>query len=206
LVICFFVLSASALDVKPPYKVCSTAIAHLKIFDVETNVWPPVSGQTLEVNMTGSVDENVSSGTYEIDVSLDGISVPPITGDISAFKPVPWDQGNISMSFPQDIPGGILPGTTCSLKISAVDQNKDQLFCVSMSFTFGSRTDADGGDMHIMPVSINRPKTHFPVIHSPKNIKSDQMTHVVQRLRQSIAPAAPVPTPSPAPAMHKHHE
>jgi len=190
------------VEVKPPYKVCSTAVAHLKIFDVETNVWPPVSGQTLEVNMTGSVDETVTSGIYEIDVALDGISIPPINGDISAFKPVPWDQGNITMSFPQDIPGGILSGTTCSLKISAVDQNKQQLFCVEMSFTFGSSSD----EMHIMPVSINRPKTHFPVIHSPKNVRTELMKTVMQRLRPNSPSQAPLPPTPPAPTMHKHHE
>jgi len=160
--------------VVPPYKVCSTAKAHLKIYTVETNVWPPVSGETLLVNMTGEIDETVTAGTYTIDVTLDGIPLPSIGGDIDQFKPLPLPDGNLSMSFSQDIPSGILQGTTCSLQISAVDQNNDQLFCITMSFTFGEMMENE------QPIRISRPSMHFPVKKIPKPIT----TNVVSRLAE----------------------
>jgi len=155
LIVCLSFFS-SVVSVKPPYKVCSTAKAHVKIDDIEVNEWPPVSGGTLEVNMTGSVDENVTSGEYTIDVTLDGIPLPAIQGDIGSFKPLPWDAGSLTMSFNQDIPGGILKGTTCTVQISAVDQNNQQLFCVTMSFVFNE-------------IYTSRPAIHFPVKKIPNS-------------------------------------
>jgi len=217
-VVCLFSLSVASVGVVPPYRTCSSATAHLKIDTVEVNEWPPVSGDTLEVNMIGSVDETVTAGTYAIDVTLDGIAIPPITGNIDTFKPLPWDQGAITMSFPQDIPGGILSGTTCKLQISAVDQQKEQLFCITMSFTFQNAER-----------TIAKPtyKTHFPVIHTPHDKKTSLVKSVFQRLFENIPndesssnPSInPAPTPvvnTPAeipetpvantPRIHTHHQ
>jgi len=175
LVACAFFLNVSA--VTPPYKICSTATAHLKIYTVDVDPWPPVSGQPLYVNMTGAVDEDVSSGNYAIDVKLDGVPLPAITGDIDHFKPLPWNKGNISMSFEQDIPGGILKGTTCSLQISAVEQNNQQLFCIDLSFVFQQSVSS----------------LHFPVIKSPKG---STQPSVLQRLVTKLH----------MPNEHRHHQ
>jgi len=144
LVVFFVLISCVSALVPFPYTFCSSPGPHVKILTIEGNVWPPVSGQTLSVEMTGILNKNISSGDYSVDVSLDGIHVTTLTGDINEFKPLPWIQGNMTMNFNQDIPGGILPGTTCSLRVSAVDQDNTQLFCITLSFTFKAADISQG--------------------------------------------------------------
>jgi len=138
LLLLLVVLSSLVSAVPVPYGLCSSAGAHIRIQTVEANTWPPVSGETLYVNVTGTLNKNVSDGEYTINVALDGIPIPPITGDIDEFKPTPWYSGPLVLQFSQDIPSGILKGTTCTMEISAVDQDNTQLFCIKLAFTFGS--------------------------------------------------------------------
>jgi len=163
-VLLLVLLSCLVSAVPVPYGLCSSAGAHIRIISVQSDVWPPVSGQTLHVNMTGTVNKNITSGEYTINVALDGIPVPPITGDIDNFKPLPWMAGPLNMIFPQDIPSGIPKGTTCTIEISAVDQDKTQLFCIKLSFTFeATRQKTIAPELTQQPPSMDGPR------HTPRN-------------------------------------
>jgi len=120
-------------DVPVPYDLCSSSTAHLKINSVTDNEWPPVKGDTLNITVSGVVDEDVTSGEYTIAIKLDGFPLPDINGDIADFHPLPWSKGPLQFSFPEAIPSSA-PGGTYNIEISAVDQNKAQLFCVSINF------------------------------------------------------------------------
>jgi len=137
-VLLLVLLSSLVYAIPVPYGLCSGAGAHIRIISVQSGVWPPVSGQTLYLNMTGTLNKNISDGEYTINVAVDGIPIAAITGDIDKFRPLPWATGPLNMSFSQDIPGGIPKGTTCTIELSAVDQDKTQLFCIKLSFTFQS--------------------------------------------------------------------
>jgi len=151
LVFCGFVAA-----VPVPYDLCSSSQAHIVISSITSNEWPPVKGDTLNLTVSGTVDEDVTSGTYSINIKLDGFPLPAITGNIDEFHPLPWTKGPLTFSFPEPIPDGA-PGGTYNLQVSAVDQNKGQLFCVSLNFKLPlattTATDAAGhhSRTHLLP-------------------------------------------------------
>lgn len=133
LISAYLLVSVSSTVV--PYALCSVKGAHVQIFNVDSDNWPPKAGETLNISVNATVlDETVTSGVYTIDILLDGFPLPPITGDISTFHVLPWNKGPLIFNFEQDVPSGAPPGIY-KIQISAVDQNNQQLFCLAIQFT-----------------------------------------------------------------------
>jgi len=173
------------LGVPVPYALCSIPSAHLKISSVSSNEWPPKKGDTLNITVTGVVDETVTSGQYSINIKIDGFPLPAITGDISTFHPLPWAKGPLQFSFLEDIPGDA-PSGSYALQISAVDQSNQQLFCVDLAFKLIEAVEE-------APITPTTGITRHGVRHQPK---PDTLDSTVSPLTSPLPP--PLPTSKPA--------
>jgi len=175
-------------DVPIPYDLCSSPTAHLKINSVTDNEWPPVKGDTLNITVSGVVDEDVTSGEYTIAIKLDGFPLPDINGDIADFHPLPWMTGPLTFSFPEPIPSSA-PGGTYNIQISAVDQNKSQLFCVSINFKLS--LSSENGLNEAVTMIQNRLNHHrqnqVPLTDHPVPIPSSQLGGQANPVRPKIA-------------------
>lgn len=128
-------ISPPTLAVDVPYKTCGNG--HLTPSTVESNVWPPVKGQDLVLNATGTLDEDVTDGKYTINVKVDGFPLPAITGSISQFKPLPWQKGPFNFTYTQSVPSEA-PSGSYSLQLVAKDQLSSSITCVALSFTLSN--------------------------------------------------------------------
>ena len=144
---------ASAVDV--PFKWCGSSSDDATISSIVSNEFPPIKGDTLSLNVTGNLSKEVTSGTYAIGVTVGGISLPELTGDISAFLPLPWPTGPLNFTYAQTIPD-IAPSGNYVVKISAVDQDGVQIFCISIAFALKARGEVgeytlmDGGQQRLL--------------------------------------------------------
>jgi len=123
-----------------PFKSCASASADANISSITADVWPPQKGADLDLNVTGTNSKNITSGTYTIEIKVSGIPLPPITGSIADFRPLPWPIGHLAFGFSENIPGAA-PSGSYTLKISAVDQDKDEIFCINLAFTLSAEQD-----------------------------------------------------------------
>lgn len=130
--------SSLSLGVPVPYKWCGAATDDATIDSIVSNEFPPVAGDNLVLNVTGNLTKQVTSGTYTIAISVSGFPLPSITGDIAAFSPLPWGLGQLNFSYAQEIPSAAPPGSYL-VKISAVDQDSKQIFCISITFTLSAQ-------------------------------------------------------------------
>jgi len=129
-------------DVIVPYKLCSTAAAHLNISSLTANEYPPVKSSSFNLTVNATVDEDVSSGQWSASGSFDGFPLPSSSGDISQFKPTPWTQGPIAFTDGFDVSSSY-PSGSYVIQLSASDQNQSLLFCLSISFSLSSSTSIE---------------------------------------------------------------
>jgi len=127
-----FLCGASAVDV--PHKSCAGAHDDVNLTSIVSAVWPPVKGSMLSLNITGDNSKLITSGSYTINIRVNGIPLPDVTGDIKDFKALPWPVGDLNFSYSQDIPS-IAPSGQYAIKISAVDQDKTEIFCITLTFS-----------------------------------------------------------------------
>jgi len=128
-----FALCVLSLAVPVPSNVCSQKGAHLNITNVDSNEWPPHKGDTLNITISGILDKTESKGEYTVRIKVSGFPLPPETGDIGNFHPLPWQKGNLKFSFTSEIPSSS-PSGTYSVEVSAVDQDNQQIWCVDLTF------------------------------------------------------------------------
>jgi len=153
LVFCLLVAYVSAVSV--PYKWCGSSTDDATLSSIVSNEFPPVKGDTLSLNVTGNLTKEVTSGTYAIGITVGGFPLPDLTGNLSAFKPLPWPVGDLNFTYSQAIPSAA-PSGNYNVKISAVDQDSNQIFCVSIAFALkahgeeGEYTLMDGQQARIV--------------------------------------------------------
>ena len=86
-------------DVSVPYKSCASSSSHLTLTSLTANEWPPVTSSWFNVTVNGTLDEDVTSGSWSASGSFDGFPLPSSSGDISQFKPLPWPSGPIQFDY-----------------------------------------------------------------------------------------------------------
>jgi len=115
------------------YTLCSKN-PDINITSVDANEWPPKKGTSLETTITGINSKDITAGTYTESIKVAGFPLPPTKGDISEVKPLPWPKGDIDFVTSTDIPASS-PSAKYEVTLSAVDQDKDEIFCVVMTFS-----------------------------------------------------------------------
>jgi len=106
----------------------------ITITSVDSNEWPPKKGTDMNVTVTGSLSKEITKGTYTINVKISGFPLPPSSGDVGAIKPLPWTEGEIDFDLVTPIPAES-PSGSYNVKITAIDQDKEEIFCVDMTFS-----------------------------------------------------------------------
>jgi len=129
--------------ISPEYKSCATPTFDATITNITANMWPPEKGKDLILNITGTNSKNITSGEYTIAIKVDGLPLPDIDGNIDTFKPLPWPIGNLTFSYTQEIPE-TAPSGNYVLHISAVDQDKHGIFCITLSVHIGKAEEIEG--------------------------------------------------------------
>lgn len=124
-------------EVVVPYTSCGSAGDHFNISTVTGNVWPPVAGDPLVLNITGDVDEKVTDGTYTLQVAYYGITIINENGDLSKFLTLPAGPGETLISYTEDLPSSA-PDGPYVVTVSANDQNKAELLCIVVKFSIGA--------------------------------------------------------------------
>jgi len=143
MVITFFYLCLSfTLSDEVVYKSCASSNAHLSIANITANVFPPQKGVDFNVTVNGTLDEDVTDGTWTASVSYEGFPLGHDSGKISEFKPLPWAKGVFDFTYSFDIPSAT-PGGSYKVELSAVDQSKSQLFCIDISFSITSLQESN---------------------------------------------------------------
>jgi len=134
---------SSVWCVSPEWKSCATPTYDVTITNITANEWPPAKGSDLVLNITGTNTKNITSGDYIIQLKVDGIPLPNIDGDIDTFKPLPWPVGNLSFTYSQEIPESA-PSGTYTIHISAVDQDKKGIFCITLEVKITGKAEGEG--------------------------------------------------------------
>jgi hypothetical protein len=90
-----------------------------------------VKGSPVTVSATGSVDETVTAGTYEIVVSYLGIPLYDKKGDLCSLQKTlcPIAQGPLNISKTVNLPSWV-PSGAYHLKLDGNDMNSQLLLCV----------------------------------------------------------------------------
>jgi len=131
------------LSASPEYKSCATPSYDVTITNITADVWPPEKGKDLILNITGVNSKNITAGDYTIQIKVDGIPLPSVNGNIDTFHPLPWPAGNLSFSYSQEIPASA-PSGQYALHISALDQDKTGIFCITLNFKISSEGEVEG--------------------------------------------------------------
>jgi len=131
-------LPAVSGQVTIPITNCGTSSDHITITSATANVWPPVPGQALDLNLSGSTDEDITGGTYEAKVSFDFIPILDKTGNISDLVKLPILKGATTITKSVTLPSGI-PSGSVDIHVTADDQNGQELVCVDITATIGAK-------------------------------------------------------------------
>ena len=138
-------LTPVALSVDVPYTLCSTKATHFNISSIRASAWPPAKGSADNVTVNGTLDEQVTGGTYSATAKWEGFPLPSSDGPVSEFKPVPWAKGTMQFDYAFPVPG-TAPSGKYTATLSAVDQQKETLFCINLAFSLKAAEHGVGGE------------------------------------------------------------
>jgi len=147
-----------------PYKSCGSDKDHIKITSGEASSWPPLAGQNVTMLMQGSLDETITDGAWDVCVYYFGIKVLCDNGPLVDLNiTLPATPGPITIrnvaSFKDAIAGPY------RVDLSAVDQNRQRLFCTTISFTIKE----NGANTPTIPLS---PKSRRRIADKARSIFS----------------------------------
>ena len=161
LVLLLAVLLASVSAVSVPYKWCGKPSDDATISSIDSNSWPPKSGDPISLNVTGNLSKEVTDGRYLITPVWNTITLPPINGSIAAFRSLPWPVGLLNFTYELDLPK-LWPGDY-QVTISAADQDHVQIFCIQVKFT-----------LSLQPTDSEQPSTTLPSGAEPSSLERMQ--------------------------------
>jgi hypothetical protein len=148
LLLCAAVLSSSAKQVEFTWTDCGSPTCHTVVNSVDVVPNPPVLGIPCNVTGHALVDEPVTDGQITVAAKFSGLPVPvspsqfSVCGVTVVKLPLnlgtitvhgldcPTKAGNISLSEIINIPT-IAPLGTYDAKVSAIDQNGEELLCLA---------------------------------------------------------------------------
>jgi len=127
-----------------PYTNCGAAGDHIKVVSATANAWPPTTNSNVALSLNAVLDENVSGGSYSLQLSFDGFQIVNQQGQISALPNVtlPIHSGPIAINQNFTLPSIVGAGSSISLQASATDQNNAELLCIKIDFTVPSKSEA----------------------------------------------------------------
>ena len=118
---------------------CSSKGNHLQLTKLSVNVQPESDDYLCEVVYEGVLNKNVTSGVIERHISISGKDVKSLTGTddlchLTPEKNCPLSKGPVKGTIDFDLPSWVkwmLQYNSATAKVSAYDQDKEELFCVT---------------------------------------------------------------------------
>tara|TARA_B100001105_G_C22344992_1_gene423037 strand:+ start:164 stop:661 length:498 start_codon:yes stop_codon:yes gene_type:complete len=118
---------------------CSAKGNHLQLTKLNVNVQPEADDYLCEVVYEGVLNKNVTSGVIERHISISGKDVKSLTGTdnlchLTPESNCPLSKGPVKGTIDFDLPSWVkwmLQYNSATAKISAYDQDKEELFCVT---------------------------------------------------------------------------
>jgi len=132
--------------VNVPYKLCGKSLtntAKITVKTVQANVWPPVAGKKFDIIATGSTTEDITGGTYHLEVSLDDLQIIDKKGNLGDYIQLPVKAGDVTIKKSVDIPSQAPDGDVKVIG-HAFDEQKAELLCVEVDATLGGGAVEDG--------------------------------------------------------------
>jgi len=151
LFICLTLIAAIVLA-DQPWENCGTDKDHLKIESLTITPSQLTPGQDFTVSLKGSLDEKITSGSAQIDVTYLGIKIFSHTYDLCSFPgfPCPISQGPLEITQTETMPS-VVPKGTYKGKIVVLDQDKQEVACL----TFNIKVAVSLGDPILNDELIN---------------------------------------------------
>jgi hypothetical protein len=121
-----------------PFSTCEAGT--FTVTSVDTTPFPPVRGKSVKIVASGTLAEQITAGTFEVDVSLGGITLLKNSGDICKFSAdvkCPTAPGALTVSYNMDVPI-IAPNGQYVIKFKGVQQDGKTAFCVTSNFELKS--------------------------------------------------------------------
>jgi hypothetical protein len=118
-----------------PFTVCaSDAMFQVRSVDIEPQ--PLVPGKKVTVKASGTLQEQLTGGSYSADLRYMGVSIQQLSGPVGQLITLPAQPGPATMGATVKVPKQT-PQGSYELRFSAVDQNGSTLACLSVPFRVG---------------------------------------------------------------------
>lgn len=132
-----FTAKSNGVSIPVKYHDCSTTQEYAVIEGIDISPWPIVKGQEIDVQLTGTLKEQVTGGKSTVTISILGFQVLTKTVDLCTFDEsikCPMQPGPVHLSKKETFPASA-PSGKYTVEIKAQDQNTKELFCFSFDAT-----------------------------------------------------------------------
>jgi len=119
---------ACVIGTSVPFTSCGTG--HIALKNIDVSPFPPKAKDTVTVTATGTLDKDITEGSYDLKVKLGVITLLHQTGDICTFSSkfsCPQPAGDVTLGDSLTLPD-IVPKGKYTITLSATD-SAGQLFC-----------------------------------------------------------------------------
>ena len=125
-------LAGPAVAAPAPFTTCADH-GHFRVTSVDVTPQPLVPGKKVSIRASGTLEEQLTGGTYQADIRYMGVSVLQRSGSIGELIALPAEPGPTTMGTRVKVPREA-PEGSYELRFSAVDQNNATLTCLIVPF------------------------------------------------------------------------
>lgn len=118
-----------------PFTVCPGTAQDLKVTTLYVTPNPPVKGSNIGMQLIGTVDEQLTTGSsIQIQVAYSGVVIYNTSVDMSQATTLPAGPGAITLNYSVLIPG-IAPSGAYTVQLTFQDQTSTAIGCISLAFS-----------------------------------------------------------------------
>jgi hypothetical protein len=117
-----------------PFSTCGSG--DLTATSLDITPYPPVPGKDVTITALGSLAQDLTAGSYDLDISYAGITVVHKTGDVCTFSPTvkcPQAKGDVEVVYTVNVPS-IAPAGAYVATLKATHPDSSVIFCVTVNF------------------------------------------------------------------------
>jgi len=116
-----------------PFAVCAGAPTDLSVTALLVTPDPPVKGQNINMELQGTVDEQLTSGSnFVVNVLYDGVQIFTETIDMSTATTLPVGPGPVDLKYSVLIPS-IAPAGNYVVSLTFNDQTGTEITCIQLT-------------------------------------------------------------------------
>ncbi|KAK2655351.1 hypothetical protein Ddye_008403 [Dipteronia dyeriana] len=132
----------AALTQATDVKYCTKKAYAVKVKGVDISPFPITRGKETTFSISATADDRISGGKLVIDVAYFGWSIHSETHELCDETSCPVSSGNFVVAHSQVLPGFTPPGSY-TLKMRMLDEDKQELTCITFDFSIGFLSETD---------------------------------------------------------------